>query len=412
MAKIRMSRRGKISVITAAALIAIVSGTLAVKEGTTQKTKTVEEVSYSYENRASIDYSVTLKDNKVYEVKELGKDQYYIDRYVEDILLKFDDIFKASESTSVEGEYEVKLTFRAYKEEEKENQKEKRSVWEKNKVLVEKKSFNSDTLHEEITVHLNDYSAFVKNLIEKERLSIPTEVLVTMQGKKVVHTPKEDVELPIQSQVIIPVGEEVFEIETSVPDKVQKEQKETHIEYLPVNEAVVIEFGILSGISAILALLGGFLIHGLSAEKKQMKCANRVFSDYGNRMIEVEDLVLSDFARIYEVGSMEDLAKLAEELEKPMFYQKRENKAALRAVYLIDHTKLYRYRLPNASEDPEVKAETLKEQKRADKKQKKSEAKAAKKANKQAEKQVHKTTNTESSTVNASIYETHDHHSK
>ena len=352
----------KIIIGVLAAAIVLDVGAI-IHECNTTYTKTEKEVVYQYGNKGEATYKVYLKPNQFYEESTQDEGNYYINKYIDHFDITLGDEFKGSKETEIEGNYQVTLTFRGYMEKFEGQENKKFTVWSKKKDLVKPVQFKEKSsehkISETISLSLAEYEQFVRKMSEKEEISMPTEVIITLQGEKNVHAPQEDVKLPIYSQVTIPVGEQIFQVEKAVSEPIEemKQERDKTI-ILPLNHKLIIA----EAVSGVIAFIAGILIiffikvrtEKEEKERKQLKVQKRIFIEWGARLVGVENLDEGIYKNIYHLHTMEDMIKVADELEKPILYMKDDNPQAIHIFYLIDQETLYRFEI----EVPQVKEET------------------------------------------------------
>lgn len=113
----------------------------------------------------------------------------------------------------------------------------------------------------------------------------------------------------------------------------------------------------------------------------------RIFTEHGSRMVGVDVLNSDKFVNNYSLAHLQDLVKLADELEKPIMYVKEKEQEAINTFYVADQDNLYTFKLEMPSEEEATvltkeEKKTLKLQQKEEKKLQKEEAKLAKKAKK------------------------------
>lgn len=376
--KLKMAKTTKVITMGILGIAAVTGISLAINESRTQHTSTNEKSIFNYSNEEKAGYQVNVASDELYDFNALGENQYYMSDYVGSIEAEFQDDYKGSQKVEIEGNYKVTSELRGYTTEYEGEKEVKYTVWSKKSVTQEEKSFKEETdqynIDEKVKVDIQPYIKFIKQLAEEKQYGMPTELIVRMEGKKLIHTPKEVVEMPIDTSLTIPINETYFRIEKEVPEAVKDEQKETVTVIEPTNTAYIVECGVVSGLSVIACIMIGVFGKEYSEREKYERRIKRIFTEHGSRMVGVDKLNKGQFENAYYVTKIEDLVKLADELEKPIIYIKEQETAEIDTLYIADSQNLYILKFEKPDEE---EIELSKEEKQKIKQEKKEERRKA-----------------------------------
>lgn len=377
--KLKMAKTTKVITMGLLGIVAVTGVSLAINESQTQHTSTSEKSVFNYSSEAKAGYQVNVASDELYDFNALGENQYYMSDYVGSIEAEFQDDYKGSQKAEIEGSYKVTSELRGYTTEYEGEKEVKYTVWSKKSVIQEEKSFKEETdqykIDEKVKVDIQPYIKFTKKLAEEKQYGMPTELIVKMEGKKLIHTPQEVVELPIESSLTIPINETYFKIEKGVPEAVKEEQKETITVIEPFNTAYVVGCGVVSGLAVIACAIIGVLGKEYSAREKYRHKIKKIFMEHGSRMVGVDRLNKEQFVNSYYVTKIEDLVKLADELERPIIYIKEVDTAEIDTLYIADTQNLYSLKLEKPDE---AEIELSKEEKQKIRQERKEERRKAK----------------------------------
>lgn len=391
---LKMSTVSKNIAIGTLAVVAIASGSLTIRETQVKHTTTQEQKLFSYTNKASLGYEVNLNSTELYDEMTLGEDLYYMSDYIDNIAVEFKDLYEGSGDVDIKGNYNITSELRGYTIEYEGENEVKHTVWNKKTILRENRSFNETTskfqIDETLKIDIQPYRQFVKKLVEEKQYAIPTEVIIQMTGKKMIDTPKGDIEIPINSNIAIPIDPTYFTITKFVTDPVEEIQ--TEMVELPIsfNKSYVIGGCIVSVLAMIGCIVIGILGRDYTNEEKYYRKLKRIFIEHGSRMVGINRLDQQKFENNYFLAHIEDLVKLADELEKPIMYVKVADESKINSFYVSDQDNLYTFILEMSSQQEESiltkeEKQALKLKQKEEKKLKKLEAKALKQKRKQGD---------------------------
>lgn len=345
--KLKWPKKIKYGVLIAGLLMTTGSIGMAIYEGRAPHKKASEAVVCTYKRDEALNYKVNVNSNKLYDQTTVPEGQYYVSNYVDSIVFQYTNTYTASVKAEVTGAYKVTTEFRGYAKEQGSEGEKKVTIWSKSEVLKPNQSFSqiadSYQINEKLVVDLKKYSDFMKQLQKEENLFMPTEVILKIEGTQKARLPKEEVTIPISVMAVIPITEDYFKVEQQVGEGVNEKQVEQVVTLLPVNYKKVIAGGIIGllGLAGCIAI--GLLVEDIDEKEKRIKKIKSIYMEYGSRMIHLDHVNKEGFKNSYQLSSLEDFIKLADELDKPILVETRENLETV--LYVTEHQDLYSYAL-------------------------------------------------------------------
>ncbi|MGL6173554.1 MAG: DUF5305 family protein [Cellulosilyticaceae bacterium] len=303
----------------------------------------VPNVLYNYTYTPQVKYKVEVTNHELYQKEDLKEDQYYLWRFIDKISPTFSFELKGSSAADISGEYQVVAEIRGYTLKEQKQE----IIWQKEFVLVPeiKIQLESDYLKKEHTVNvdLNDYKEFAEKIFVDANVRMESEVCLKMKGQLKIRKEDREIELPIDTAMIVPLGQNYFtvmkngeEIKTEqlIDDSMQSPMQ---TEYIIIAEVVVCILGI--GVLSRVAKADYLTLD----ELKKIKL-KKIFRLYGSRLIGIDHLGNYSPDSIFQVDCLQNLIKISEELEQPIFYLSKEL-TEIECFYIFDKEKLYFYQM-------------------------------------------------------------------
>lgn len=300
-----------------------------------------ETVLFEYSFQPSLNYQVNIHENDVYEGTVMEEDLTYSKRILDNIVANYAVSYKASKSVALHIDYQIVAVVNGY-----QGGEDKNILWSKEFPLTDKKviEIESDSWNAEETVSftLDDYDAFANRANEITGIKVSNEVVIEMRGNIVANTPEEVKTVPINTNLSIPLLEDVFKINKSNIELVNDSIVDSKRIPAPLNQTKILLFSIL----LTLCLVGVIILLFFSKEPSPLESVRRkskgVIKNYGSRIVALKNMPKFDYRQIYKVDSIKDLIKISDEIEKPIIYESdTEDVIKNHELYLIDEDKLY-----------------------------------------------------------------------
>ena len=287
----------------------------------------------NYDQSSIIDYKVHLKNNTLFAKKVLGTDLTYFSKITKSIEVQPEYRFSTSCSRNIEGYYDMVVVLRDP------------GVWEKRYPIERTVRFNEQNASVEITkgftIDLADYKKKI-DIIEKQieyKSSKPELRIEFNTYTKTVNG--TDFENNVVSTLNIPLTS-VYSIEskpistTSMPITMTRKVANKNIEKKRTQYAI-------SLIISILFLLTAYYITipKVDTRDDRQRILDDFFSKHKDYIIKVSSVFPpKDEGAVVFMRSLEEIAKISEEIAKPMVYQIRDDDGK-DVFFLFDDTTTY-----------------------------------------------------------------------
>lgn len=287
----------------------------------------------NYDQSSIIDYKVHLKNNTLFAKKVLGPDLTYFSKITKSIEVQPEYRFSTSCSRNVEGYYDIIAVLRDP------------GVWEKRYPVERTVRFNEQNGGVEITkgftIYLDDYKEKI-DAIEKqiEYKSSKPELLIEFNTytKAVNGT---DFENNVVSTLSIPFTS-VYSIEskaistTSMPITLTRKVANKNIEKKRIQYVISIIISMLFLLTARI-----ITIPKVDARDDRQRILDDFFSKHKDYIIKVSSVFPpKDEGAVVFMRSLEEMAKISEEIAKPMIHQIGNNDGK-DVFFLFDDTTTY-----------------------------------------------------------------------
>lgn len=340
--KLKINKKLKIGLIAILTIVVALSTYLLYKEVKIPDFEEQKTPVYSYNNKASINYTVFLKPNDLYKGSSLDEGKLYITEFVDYIRTTFNYEFSGEREAELKGTYEIVAKVQGFTGEGEKLI----NIWEKNYTIVGKKSFTVDsttkTIKEEVKLSLDPYNTFVTELYEATKINSQTMLTLYMNINLSGITDKGPIEETISPSLIIPLDTAMFEIVTNNIDKPGAIEETIQVQ-LPVNIKQVLLYGIIIGILTLALIFLIFFIKTAPDKDPFEKELKKIFKKHGDRLVALNSDI--DITNAINVRSIDDLVKIADEIGKPILYKYSENYKEINKFYVTHEDDIYIFNL-------------------------------------------------------------------
>ncbi|PHV70463.1 hypothetical protein CS063_10260 [Sporanaerobium hydrogeniformans] len=358
--RIRLHKWVRMILIGGLGVLSLVGIGVIVKEVRAEHIQEQQRSLYDYRLKSAFNYQVYLLPNKLYEEGKQGEEETYLAEFVDKIEIGLESVFEGSEVADIQGQYQIAGTVQGYTTKEEKKQ----IIWSKTFEILPSKSFKEHTdkhhIKPTIQVDFAYYNQFARDIIEASQVNTPVELVIKLEGKQTITTQAGIVPGEIQGTITIPLNTAYFSIKKEGGAEVKDSLWETYTVPIPINIQIII-LGVFMMILGVI-LLGGVILltEPLSARDLRFRQLKRLLNNYGNRMVAIDTLRPIDTSEGYYVSSLEDLIKIADEIEKPVFYQRYNKLLELDTFYVEQEKVTYIYKL-EAFNDGEYVKEQIEE---------------------------------------------------
>lgn len=307
-----------------------------------------EKVSlYSYENKGNISYNVFLKPNILYNDNSMGEGSVYLTEFVDYINAIFNYEFKGEKEADIKGSYDITAVAEGYIG-ERETYK---TIWRKEFKLLPKTNFELKdknlVIKKEIPIKYEEYNNFAKQVIQDSKFGLQVKLLVSMNVNLKADTGKGIIEEKMSPTMIIPLNTNFFEVTGELSKDKPGVIEGTKKIKLPVDKKKVIMYSSLLTVLTAALLFLIFFTSAFTAKDPFIKSLNKIFKNYGDRLVALNDDAAILNENISNVKSMEDLVKVSDEIGRPIVYKHSYSLKDINEFYVFDSNQAYAFNLMN-----------------------------------------------------------------
>ena len=297
---------------------------------------------YSYKSKGNAEYEVFLKPNILYEEKSLGEDQTYFTEYLDYINASLSYEFNGERAADISGDYEVVAIVEGFVS---GDQDKILTLWKKGFILSPKEKFNvKDSklkLTKEIKFNLDKYNTFVELIREETKVQTQTKLSIMMNVNLVANTDKGMIEEKGTPAIELPLTASNFNIAKNIGEEKEGAIEETLNVQLPLNKPQIIVYSSLLTVMLLGLLFVILFIKGINRNNVLLKEVKKIFKNHGPRLVALSSDVARGWKKYHKVYSIDDLVKVADELEKPIMYKYSPDMAEINYFYVFDDSFIY-----------------------------------------------------------------------
>lgn len=321
-------------------ILALLSAGFALYQLKVPKFEEQERTYYSYQSTGNISYQVFLKPNLMFDETYLREDKNYVFKYIDYLDVKFTYQFKGSTPENLKTDYRITAYLEGL------HGKENEVLWSKEYPLSPPKSEAGKNKDKKVEIKmpltLDNYHAIKETLFADSEINSPVVLRVVFDVHTKASTSKGTLEDSLSPNIIIPIGESVFKIEGE--PKVTGENTQTEIIRVkkPVHAGMVIFLFSLSFVLLALAVLTLVYVKVIPPLDDFEKAIGRIFKEYGERLAGIEHAVPYQMSNVISINSIEDMIKIADEVEQPVFYYKVDSPTERKIEFFVfDQNRIY-----------------------------------------------------------------------
>lgn len=340
--KLKLHKRKKCLILVVIGLLSILCLVQAflINPKKAEKRQTVIDMEYT--NHLEVLYKVNLLPNKVYTESSLEEGFLYTKKLLDTIVIEFNDSAECSLPCVVTAQYQIKAIVTGSK-----NEGESTLVyWKKEYPLIQKTELTKEegalSFQETLSLKLDQYEAFARLAQEETGMQVSSQLKVLLEGTIKIQSEYGKKTIPLTAGITVPLQESSFKITKSEPSQVV--DYFTHEIVLPQTEKTkriifYLAFFLLLVISFFICL---FRTRDFTEGELKIEKINKIIKIYGTRLIGLRKGFYEDATERLEVHEFEDLLKIADEVQKPIFYNVEQGKQDCNFYFgLADQDTLY-----------------------------------------------------------------------
>ncbi|NLX64483.1 MAG: DUF5305 domain-containing protein [Clostridiaceae bacterium] len=338
----KLHKKARIAIICIVIAMILVVSCLILAETTTRDFIEVKEPLLSSSNKACAGYQVFLKQNPLFgQERILPDNNSIIAEYVDYIKASFNYDYTADKPADISGNYEIIGVLEAYTGKDKDMV----SIWQKKYEYVPKTAFerngaDSFSINKEIRINFSEYNEFVELIAEDTKIDAPARLSVVMNVNIKAATENGVIEESMNPSLVIPLKNKYFTIggdrsqdKPAVLETVKREPRPVNRNYLHL---LIIADAVLINI-----LIFIFLFTKIKEIDEHQKTLIKIFKKHGGRLVALNDKITESYDHMYEVFSIDDLVRIADEIGKPIVYQYNKDKNEIQRFYVLNGTEVY-----------------------------------------------------------------------
>lgn len=321
--------------------------TLLTKEFLSDQTVDQSQTVLTFTNKPEVSYAVSLKQNILYSASKQPEDMGYFHALIDSISVSMNNQYSGSDKADLKGDYMIKGEIIGIET----GGDEPVIAWSKEFPIISKKEFstmgNEMTMGQDAVIDYNHFSSFADAVDELTGYKTSHKLKVTMDINYTVTTSEGQAVERLQPSVLIPLGEKFFKISKAETDEKKGEITKTITAPAPPDLFKIIPISAVCLINTIALLLLLFRTEEPSARELQRKAAGKLLKEHGKRLVALKEDLLDQCSQTCSVHSMEDMIKISDEIERPIFYKYQKDLVNLREFYIIEKDRAYLYNCIN-----------------------------------------------------------------
>ncbi len=312
---------------------------------TKKETVTKKEILYEYMCQSQANYVVHIIDNIVYEGNTMKEGIEYVRSLLDYLTVDFNLGFQGSEAAEVALSYQILGYVRGVKTMSGKSEEK----WGKSYLLQREKNiaYTDMQWNEAIGVKLtlDEYEEFAMKANEITGMSISTDLVIYLDGNLTINTEYGELTTPVYSSVTIPINQSIFSITKDEDEQISDSIIDTRKVAVPIEYDKVITFSLL-----ILLCITSIIVICITTESpttmdKIQSKAYRLIKNNASRIIALNSRENYIYRQTFELTSMEDLIKISDERNKPIFYIKEDFELYEYLFEVLDGEDRYIYHL-------------------------------------------------------------------
>lgn len=323
--------------------IAFVSRALMDKETVKQS-----EVITKFNNKPEITYNVYTKPSVLYSDNKLPEDIGYFGSMIDYITVSIQNQFAGTDQAEIKGDYTIHGVIVGLEP----GAEEPTAAWNKEFPVVSKKTFQvteqNYILSQNANIDYNHYSEFADQIDELTGYDTDHRLRVSMHINYTITTKDGQVSDELHPTLIIPLGEKYFKITKTDIDVKESVISETIEVKAPVDSGKMIAFSAIGVFCFISLFLLLFKTTEPTTTDLRRKCIKRLLKNYGKRLVAVTENIVHDSLSICNVHSMDDMVKISDEIERPIFYVYQSDITDISEFFIIELKQAYLYRITDS----------------------------------------------------------------
>lgn len=300
---------------------------------------------YSYNTKSDVNYHVYLGPNILYGLGRAEEGKTYITEFVDWVNTFFVYRFEADRPVPIKGNYEIVALLEGYTGSNDQYQR----IWEKNETLLSQTAFETEeanfTINKHVPLNIREYREYIDELIEEANIDSSVRVTLQMNIEYTVDTGQKIIEKTASPTIEIPLNTSYFTISKICVQEENDKIEETIKTQLGPDKTTVFICSVIM-LALVLSIIYLFVFTAEPTfEDLYKKEISKIFKLHGSRFIAIKSKISNPYEEYYSVRTIEDLIKMADEINKPIIYEYCPDILDISKFYLIDNKISYIFEL-------------------------------------------------------------------
>jgi hypothetical protein len=283
------------------------------------RTTMSEKVEYGSTCNQKAAYRVIIHENEVYPGTVLEEGRIYSKRLLNYIQAEFNVDYSGTSKVPLDIEYQIIATVNGYSGSSND------IYWSKTFPLTNKKNIKEVSgvwsKQEKVNFQLAEYDSFAVKAKSITGMDVSNELIVTMKGNVIAHADNKELETPFEVGLQIPLAEDIFEITKLDSSPIQNSITISEEIAVPLNLKRILFYSTLLLLSVIGIIILIFYTREPNEKDILKKKVNSTLKNYGSRIVAIQSIPMMNYSKKYIVHSIKDLIKIADEVQKPIYYE-------------------------------------------------------------------------------------------
>lgn len=301
---------------------------------------------YSYNNSAKVNYTVTLKPN-AYDLyggqKSLVEGNTYITNFVDEIHPAFTYNFTGERPAEISGHYQVYALIQGSIGNEKGNT----TAWQKKLMIQNETNFSSNdnkiSIKTANPIKLENYRQIIDKAIKGFNIQFDIKFTIFWNVQLTAKTDKGLVTERLCPTMDIPLYSNTFKVGGKLYEKKNGAIQTTQKIPVPINKNMITFSAVLMLLSTVALIFLVIFTKNSISESPLKKKIKRIFKQHGDRLVGLKNTINIPNQPKINVTDINDLVRIADEINRPIFYINVEDANDAAKFYVIDEKIIYLY---------------------------------------------------------------------
>jgi hypothetical protein len=201
------------------------------------------------------------------------------------------------------------------------------------------------SISKDISLKYSDYNDFAQKIVELSKYKISTKLVVSMNVNTQIKTDRGTIEDISTQSFELTLGGSSFSITKNELAEKPGSIEEVKKVRIPPDKYLLTAYVVAAGILLLALLFVIFFTRSAPDISEHLRLVNQIFKKYTNRMAVLCGELKYDGSCLRHVRTMEDLVRIADEMQKPIIYKFSENIINISQFFVFDGNWTYLFDL-------------------------------------------------------------------